>query len=92
MWNLRSESGVDVPYQVGRFMEEADLDGDGTLDLEEFLALVRKMQHGSPHEGPLAPKVTLGRQTLGTPYSTTCRVQAKIFGAADGGKNRSGNL
>lgn len=41
-------------------MEEADENEDGQLDLEEFQALVRKMRIGSPHEGPLAPKVIQG--------------------------------
>ena len=50
--------------QVGRYMEEADVNGDGQLDIEEFQALVRKMWIGSPHEGPLAPKVIHRQESI----------------------------
>lgn len=39
------------------YIEQVDLDGDGQLDLEEFMELVRSMRAGGVHEGPLEPKV-----------------------------------
>lgn len=35
----------------------ADEDGDGMVDQDEFLELIRVMRTGNPHEGPIAPKV-----------------------------------
>lgn len=40
-------------------MEMADDDGDGKVDQDEFLRLVRSMRTGNPHGGPIAPKVMM---------------------------------
>lgn len=35
-------------------MAAADRDGDGEVDAKEFLALMKSMRIGNPHEGPVA--------------------------------------
>lgn len=43
---------------MSRFIRLVDVDGDGQLDLDEFMELVRSMRAGDVHEGPLEPTVS----------------------------------
>lgn len=44
-------------------MAKADVDGDGEVDVKEFLELVRSIRVGNPHEGPVEPTVRKTRKT-----------------------------
>lgn len=46
--------GLLSAAQVDRFVAQADRDGDGEVDVKEFLELMQKLRIGNPHEGPVA--------------------------------------
>lgn len=81
-------------FQVTRYIEQVDVDGDGQLDLAEFMELVRRLRAGDVHEGPLEPKVLQENRggegggsvnppiTCSTPVGVKSRERPSLLGVA----------